>query len=154
MSAGRTRGRVQLDNAGAQNNRINDPSLLQDMCCNCRRVQPTHLTRRETESCPYRLRIIHIDLQHLAVRNNVRKYAFVDWARYARGDGGRRNASICGQCYQYLQNREANGSSDVPSIWPAYIWSTLSDMDGGLEAWQLLPSNWKEWWLRAVARLR
>ena len=145
-----------LNNRKVASNWKNPFNFSNDCCNNCR--------RRKVQISPG-LKQYNVQLHRVNVSKNkfVRKFANVKWKELVKAkqregnqdevDKMLRNEkvklSLCQNCKTYLTgNCDAN---EVGNIWPAMIWSWLTDTnllnEYGILLWGLVPDLWRPWWI-------
>ena len=132
-----------------------DDTFKSDSCCNCKRTPTDQTLLHPPDLLPYEPRFIEVNLDTDLRITNRRKFFYVNKADYERErEGprrGTRHVCICAECYAYLSlPPEQKPNQSV--VWPSFIWSTLVRASTFQDAWKLLPTQWKLWWLRAVAQ--
>lgn len=87
-----------------------------------------------------------------------RRFCTMRAADYPRFEGSRR-VSLCSTCSNYFDMTPStkNVREQTAVIWPALIWSILSNVDlrneYGEHIWSIVPTLWRPWWLDEVKKL-
>ena len=130
-----------------------DEDFKKDSCCNCKRTKTNHhFNTSASELLPYEPRFVEVNLDTDLRIGNRRKFVYLDMAEYElqENENQVRQVLICAECYGYL-SLPPESRSNESLVWPAFIWSTLVQPSTYDKAWNLLPLQWKQWWLRGFS---
>jgi hypothetical protein len=120
-------------------------------CCNCRRCDVGDMAQEdEFGAVPV---VYHLQLEEYAIPTTRHhwKYCKINFAEH-EVENGVATVPLCHLCAQYLNDDEqhdrwstANKRKAVlKCVWPVIVWIWLLTYE--LEAWRLIPSQWREWW--------
>ena len=119
-------------------------------CSNCQRSQPKYLVDKYgIDSCF----VLTFSSHPSSIIKDRRKFRFIK-----KDSNNITYYDLCYECSNFLVTqsnaKEANKSKYT---WPGFIWTLLQQKDilhkYGSKVWQLIPTQWRHWWIRAVKDL-
>jgi predicted GIY-YIG superfamily endonuclease len=59
---------------------------------------------------------------------------------------------VCVECYGYITSPPKKGIP-VQFCWPGFVYGTMQECCDGTKVWELLPSSWRSWWIKAARKI-
>jgi len=133
------------ENPMSETSTIKSEDLTLSCCENCHRKQQP---LQDQASDIYGMKIIEPCL--LQVNRCYRLFCTISRKDFtpAEKEHGK-DVNLCITCKTYLLSEETDNSSRM--VWPAYLWSLLTDKNlaekQASKLWSLIPSGWRSWWI-------
>ena len=123
----------------------------ESVCFNCHRTQHSFL--KEKFSAGDLKTIYVMTFCHHNVGDIRRQRKFKSFDTNAIEDG----ILLCKECSNHLTKEDKETYNNVSNVWPAFMWSLLSNLKVqeayGRRIWTFIPELWRYWWIGECTRL-
>jgi hypothetical protein len=150
----------QLQNLAAVHetpNTAEEEVINEVYCGNCKRLTTLHISESASYKKLYTVMIADTVMKKTSLR---RKFSTLSLKSSEVSldlfDGACVRVKLCVQCTIYLTTTPQNKTSKMNG-WPALFWKILSSSNlyrmYGQNLWQIIPDEWRQWWIKSVTIL-